>query len=93
MSHSPSPEHEGGCRTNDLNWGNRKIEFGDMSWEEAKKVARIAAGELENGHPCERVNDVTDMLGAAGIMPASAFEADSADEVEYEVAGWYSEDD
>jgi hypothetical protein len=29
----------------------------------------------------------------AGTMPASAFEADSADEVEHEVKGLYSEDD
>jgi hypothetical protein len=44
MSHSRSPEHEGVCRYNNLKCGKRKIEFDDMSWGEAKKVAQIAAG-------------------------------------------------
>jgi hypothetical protein len=37
ISHSPSPENEGGCRYNDLSWGKRKRDFDDMSWEEAKE--------------------------------------------------------
>jgi hypothetical protein len=33
------------------------------------------------------------MLGAAGMMPASAYHADPADEYEHQVGRLYSEDD
>jgi hypothetical protein len=93
ISHSPSPDNEGGCRYNDLSWGKRKREFDDMSWDEAKKAARKAAGEREYGHEPQRGNDFRDMLGAAGTMLAAAFQPDSADEYENQVGGLYSEED
>jgi hypothetical protein len=68
MFHKPPPDAEGGCKYDDLAWGQRKRNYDYIAWEAAQVEAREAVVAYDETSPLERANDVGDILGAAGTF-------------------------